>query len=72
MPMLSDSIAGLEPVIEGNVDKNKDNSQDNQNTLLLDSQSMIVENDNLVRDPNTSQQNLMHSLEASSILQQKD
>ena len=48
---------------------NQNNSQDNQNTLLLDSQSMIIENENQ-RDLNMSQQ--LNLIESSSILQQRD
>ncbi|CDW76981.1 UNKNOWN [Stylonychia lemnae] len=70
--ILSDSIIGLDAAIEReNIPSIQimNTSQDNQNTLLLDSQSMIIEDP--MKDQNMSQQ-MLQSLEASSILQQRD
>jgi len=67
-PVFTDSIIGLEAVDE---DLPKGGSEENQNTLFLDSQSMIIEGDAPAKDHNLSQQ-MMHSLEASSILQHRD
>eukprot|EP00347_Sterkiella_histriomuscorum_P008686 403344143 len=69
---ISDSMIGLDAALEtDNIPsmQNINNSQDNQNTLLLDSQSMII--DDPIKDQNLSQQ-MFQQIDASSIMNQRD